>query len=77
MLQQFCDDASDTVLIENSGVTPEWGCNPFSGDYIVFNENSIACMIAELYGLDVEKWKKINKNKYFVVGFVYRLKLNH
>ena len=49
-LQQFCDDASATVLIENNGGTPEWGCNPFSNhisNQIVFNENSIASVIAE------------------------------
>ena len=26
MLQQLCDDVSDSVLVENNGVTPEWGC---------------------------------------------------
>ena len=41
MLGQICDDASDTVLIENNGVAPDWGCNTFSSDIIVFNENSI------------------------------------
>ena len=28
-LQQLCDDASDTVLIENNGVTPEWAATYF------------------------------------------------
>ena len=28
-LRQHCDDASDTVFIENNRVAPEWGCNPF------------------------------------------------
>ena len=28
-LQQLCNDASDTVLIESNGVTPDWSCNPF------------------------------------------------
>ena len=28
-LLQISDDASNTVLIENNGVTPDWGCNPF------------------------------------------------
>ena len=28
-LRQLCDDARDFVLIENNGVTPEWGCSPF------------------------------------------------
>ena len=37
-LQQLCDDSSNSVLIENNGVTPEWGCNLFSSDSIVFNE---------------------------------------
>ena len=30
MLRQLCNDTSDTILIENNGVTPEWGCNQFS-----------------------------------------------
>ena len=29
-LQQLCNETSDTILIENNGVTPDWGCNPFS-----------------------------------------------
>ena len=32
-------DASDPVLIENSGVTPVLGCNPCLSNSIVFNEN--------------------------------------
>ena len=27
--RQLSNDASDSVLIENNGVAPEWGCNPF------------------------------------------------
>ena len=27
MLRQLCDNTSDTVLIENNGVPPKWGCN--------------------------------------------------
>ena len=38
-------NVSDSVLIENNGVTPEWGCNPFSSNSIVFNENNIASVI--------------------------------
>ena len=53
-LQKPCDDASDTVFIENNGVTPEWGYNPFSSDSIVFNENIIASVIAELS----QRWHK-------------------
>ena len=30
-LLQLCDDASDSVLIENNAVTQELGCNAFSG----------------------------------------------
>ena len=48
MLRQLYNDASNTGLIENNGVTPGWGCNPFSIDCIVFNESSIASVIAEL-----------------------------
>ena len=47
-LRQLCDDACDSVLIENNGVAPEWVCNPFSSDSTVFNENRIASVIAEL-----------------------------
>ena len=36
------------TTLENNGVTPEWGCNPFSSNSIVFNENSIASVIAEM-----------------------------
>ena len=46
-LRQLCDDASDTVLIENNGVTSDWGCN-----YIVFNENSIPSVITQL----LQRW---------------------
>ena len=47
MLQQLCDDTSDTVVIENNGVAPEWDCNPFSSNSFVFNENSTISVIAE------------------------------
>ena len=42
------DDASNSVLIENNGVTPEWGCNPFSSDFIVFNDNRITRVITRV-----------------------------
>ena len=48
MLLQLCDDACDSVLIENNGVAPEWGCNLFSSDSNVFNENRIASVLTEL-----------------------------
>ena len=47
-LQQLCDDASDSVLIENNGVTWKWVTTPFWSDSIVCNENRIASIIAEL-----------------------------
>ena len=31
-LRQLCNDACNSVLIENNGVAPEWGCNLFSSD---------------------------------------------
>ena len=46
-LRQLCDDNNNAILIENSGVTPEWYCDIFSTDSFVFNENSIASVIAE------------------------------
>ena len=48
MLQELCNDASDTVLIENNGVASEWVATPFWSDSIVFNENSVANTIPEL-----------------------------
>ena len=41
-LRQLCDNPSNSLLIENNGVTPDWGCNPFSSDTVVFNEKRIA-----------------------------------
>ena len=48
MLRELSNDACDSVLIENNGVAPEWGCNLFSSDSTDFNENRIASIIAEL-----------------------------
>ena len=48
MRRQLGYDASDSVLIENNGVTPDWDCNQFSSDTDVFNENRIASIITEL-----------------------------
>ena len=43
---------SDTAVIEHNGVTPKWVptpfCNPFWSDSIVFNQSSIASVIAAL-----------------------------
>ena len=52
-VREFCQSGkvgtlSDTAVIENNGVIPELDCNPFSSDPVVFNENSIASVIAEL-----------------------------
>ena len=35
MLRQLSHDPSTSVLIENNGVTPDWGCIPFSSNSIV------------------------------------------
>ena len=47
-LRQLCNEACDSVLIENNRVAPEWGCNPFSSDSTDFNENRITSVITEL-----------------------------
>ena len=49
ILWQCYDDASNTALIENNGVTQKWVSTPFWGDSIVFNENSIANVTAALH----------------------------
>ena len=48
MLQQLCDDAYNSVVNENNGVTPELDCNRFSNDSTDFNENKIASVTAAL-----------------------------
>ena len=48
MLRQLSDDASDTVLIENNGVTQKWIAIPCWSDFIAFDKNSIAGVITEL-----------------------------
>ena len=55
-LRQLCDDARDTVLIENNGATSVWVCNLFSSDSIAFNDNSITIVTAELSNVDA--WRK-------------------
>ena len=47
MLWQLFDDANNPFLIENNGVTPEWGCNRFPSDSIILNKNRIGSVIAE------------------------------
>ena len=47
-LQQLCDDASYTVVIENNGVARKWVATSFLSNSIVFNENSVTSIIAEL-----------------------------
>ena len=46
--RQRHDDACDSVLIENSGVTWKWVANPFWSESIVFNEKRIASIITLL-----------------------------
>ena len=48
MLRQICNDAIDSIPIENNGVAREWGCNTFSSDSIVFIECSITSVTAKL-----------------------------
>ena len=50
MQRQLCNDTIDTVLIEieNNGVTPESGCNPFWGNFIRFSESRMVNIIAVL-----------------------------
>ena len=57
MLRQLRDDACDSVLIENNGVTPDWGCNLFSSDSTNFNENRIASIMS-CCSIDADAWCK-------------------
>ena len=47
-LWQLYDDACNSILIENNGVAPEWGCNWFSSESTDSYENKIASLIAEM-----------------------------
>ena len=51
MLRQLCNDASDSVLVKNNGVTWKCDATSFLSDSIVCNENRIASVIAELSGV--------------------------
>ena len=54
-LRELCDDASKSVLSENSGVTWKWVATVFLSDSIVFNENRTTIVIAEL--LETWRWR--------------------
>ena len=74
-LWQLCDDASNTVLIETNGVTPEWGCNPFLSNSIVFNENSITSVIKELSQHWADRCKRaltVSKIRFFHYTMITR-----
>ena len=53
-LSQLCDNAKDSLLIANNGVTSEWGCHPFSSEAIVFNENKIASIMEGCCSVDAD-----------------------
>ena len=50
---QRCNDAYDSILIEISGVVWRWVAIPFWSDSIVFIDNRIASVIAEL----LQRWR--------------------
>ena len=72
---QRCDDACDFVLIENSGVASKWVANLFWSDFIVFNENRIASIIAALtLTLGVNgPWERPWSNQRWVFKRIYLL----
>ena len=47
-LQQLCNDASNTALIENNGVTLKWVATLFWSDSIDSNDSSISRVITAL-----------------------------
>ena len=50
-LRQLCDDARNTVLIENNGVAQKWVATPFWSNSILFHKNTIA-------SIDDDAWCK-------------------
>ena len=51
MLRQLCDDASDTILIENNRVTLKWGP-------IAFNETVSLVSSQSCRSVDADAWYK-------------------
>ena len=51
-LRQRCDDASDTVLMENNGVAPEWGCNQSLRDITVLCNCRVVAMLMLTLGVN-------------------------
>ena len=47
-LQKLCYDTSNTVVIESNEVAWNWVATQFWSDSIIFNEDSITSIIAEL-----------------------------
>ena len=60
--RKCCNNTSNSALIENNAITPKWVATQFLSDSIVFNQNSIASVIAMLsLTLDVYKWTLASK----------------
>ena len=55
---KFCNGTFDSLLIENNDVTPDYSCNPFSSDSVVFNEKRITSVIASCRSVDADVWCK-------------------
>ena len=56
-LRQLCDDTSDSVLIENNEIAPDWGCNAFQAAPLFFNNNRITSVITWC-SVDAVAWCK-------------------
>ena len=60
----LCNDTSNTVLIENKGVSRKYIAIPFWSDSTVFNENSIVIVITQLTQRYADAWcKRAQKNR--------------
>ena len=66
MLQELCNNASNTVLIEHNGVSPDWGCNPFSSSIAsvtVWLNRMSACTCTGLSPMPMVIWCPWNSNR--------------
>ena len=55
---RLCNDASDSVLIENNGVASDWVCNPFSSEYQFSMRKESQASPQHSHSVDADAWRK-------------------
>ena len=60
-LQQLCDDASDSVLIENNGAASEWGCSIVAVLTLTLSVNKPYDVDYDVEGVNPGKFQEVFK----------------